>query len=290
MTFVNTSRWTYLKHCFYSRSFLYGIGITAGRRQLRSTSLWSDIIQFLHSDRTLNHTGSFQDLQSARSNTSTKEFSTNDKDASSFTLKLPLTRPIHYTEARGRTTSIYPTSEFISMVQGRNKRAIGSLFGITTFGMNITTLEPLKDITLNTTAKDDHETSKSASSSSIVHYHTKQDEMIYIISGTATLLLYDVDTTTYEDILMTAGDVMGFPAGRTVGHSIRNMSTTEPLTILEMGDRTKYDTAIHPEPSIDLCAKQLNENGDQNANDDDESNSTNSVAQYYFFHKDGRPY
>jgi uncharacterized cupin superfamily protein len=125
--------------------------------------------------------------------------------------------------------------------------------------------------------------------------------MVYIISGTATLLLYDAETDTYEDILMTAGDVMGFPAGRTIGHTIRNMSTTEPVTILEVGDRTKYDTAIYPEPAIDLYAQQLNERDVQysggggggdatDADDVDTSNDTNKGSQYYFFHKDGRPY
>ena len=230
---------------------------------------------------------------------SIKAFSTNDKDSisnitttngasESLTWKLPLTRPIHYTEVPGRSTSTYPTSEFIAMVQGRHKRAIGSLFGIHNFGMNITTIQPLEHATLNAAAID-HDNSKAPSSSSIVHYHTKQDEMIYIISGTATLILYDIDANTYEEIIMTVGDVMGFPAGRTIGHSVRNMSTMESLTILEMGDRTKYDTAIYPEPSIDLCAKQLSKNGDQNT-DDNESNHTHRENQYHFFHKDGRPY
>jgi uncharacterized cupin superfamily protein len=114
--------------------------------------------------------------------------------------------------------------------------------------------------------------------------------MIYIISGTATLLLYDVDTDTYEDILMTAGDVMGFPAGRTIGHSIRNMSNTESLTILEVGDRTKHDTAIYPEPSIDLYAKQKSAADDNHNANDNESNDKNKVNHYHFFHKDGRPY
>jgi uncharacterized cupin superfamily protein len=212
-------------------------------------------------------------------------------------MKLPLTRPIHYTEAPGRTTSIYPTPELVDIVQGRYKRTIGSLFGIRNYGLNITTLPPLEGVTLSTTNANE-DTSKSPSSSSIVHYHTKQDEMVYIISGTASLLLYNAETDTYEDILMTAGDVMGFPAGRTIGHTIRNMSTTEPVTILEVGDRTKYDTAIYPEPAIDLYAQQLNERDVQNsgggdakdANDDDTSNDTNKGSQYYFFHKDGRPY
>lgn len=215
----------------------------------------------------------------------------NTPGTSKFTMKLPLIRPIHYSEAPVRTTSIYPTSEFTSMVQGRHKRAIGSLFGINNFGMNVTTLLPMTDTALNTTViHDDDDASESVPASSIIHYHTKQDEMIYIISGTGTLLLYDVDTDTYENILMTAGDVMGFPAGRTIGHTIRNMSTTESLTILEMGDRTKPDTAIYPEPSIDLYAKQMSDDDDDQTTNTDETNDKNKGNHYHFFHKDGRPY
>ncbi len=241
-----------------------------------------------------NWTSSFPpSVRHNHANMSTKAYSTYNKDTHStkgvptFEMKLPLTRPIHYSEAPVRTTSIYPSPEFTSMVHGRHKRAIGSLFGIHNFGMNATTLQPMEDTTTKADAADVDDTSKSASSSSIVHYHTKQDEMIYIVSGTATLLSYDVDTNSYEDILMTAGDVMGFPAGRTIGHSICNMSTTEPLTILEIGDRTKYDTAIYPEPSIDLCAKQMDDDDDLNV---DETNVKNKGTQYRFFHKDGRPY
>jgi uncharacterized cupin superfamily protein len=276
MTFISTVRWNYLQRNCYTKRFLFGI--TTGQRQLRCTSHWNRNIYCCRKDHTILP---FPALQNSRNKMSTKTFSTNAKDSSSFTLKLPLTRPIHYTEAPGRSTSIYPTAELAAMVQGRNKRAIGSLFGIKNFGMNITTLQPMEDTALNVTATaTDDDASKPASSSSIVHYHTKQDEMIYIISGTATLLLYDPDTNTYEDILMTAGDVMGFPAGRTIGHSIRNMSTTESLTILEIGDRTKCDTAVYPEPSIDLFAEQLN----------DELNDTDKGNKYCFFHKNGRPY
>ena len=265
-----------LQICFYATGVRYGAAV--GRRQRVGRNYWTP--SFLPTVR--------YNLASM----SAKAYSTDNKDSHStknaptFEMKLPLTRPIHYSEAPVRTTSIYPTPEFTSMVQGRHKRAIGSLFGINNFGMNVTTLQPMDD---TTTKVDVDGTSKSASSSSIVHYHTKQDEMIYIVSGTATLLLYDVDTNSYEDILMTAGDVMGFPAGRAIGHSIRNMSSTEPLTILEIGDRTKYDTAIYPEPSVDLCAKQIDDDGDDDLNAD-ETNVKNKGAQYRFVHKDGRPY
>jgi uncharacterized cupin superfamily protein len=159
-----------------------------------------------------------------------------------------------------RTSSIYPTAEYQAMVQGRHKRALSALFGVNIFGMNITTIQPTPRRTTATIHDNDNNNNNNNNNnnkdkelvdesitcaSSIVHYHTKQDEMIYIISGTALLVQYNGETKEYEEIIMTAGDVMGFPAGRTIGHSIRNVSDKEPLTILEVGDRTKGDVALY---------------------------------------------
>jgi uncharacterized cupin superfamily protein len=153
--------------------------------------------------------------------------------------------PIHVMDISPRTSSIMPTIELQSMLKGRSKRAIGPLFGLTNFGMNHSTLEP-------------------GASSSIQHYHTKQDEMIYILSGTATLRLDE------QEIILKPGDVMGFPAGRPVVHTIFNHSTTENVVYLEIGDRTSGDTAIY-HSSIDLLGKE---------ND----------GKWDFYHKDGSPY
>ena len=285
--------WTFLHYNCFTKVIRYAG--TVGRHQQQQRHGITNWALYIYQHDRIHNTVPLHLAPNDNNMSTTRVFSANSsdaaastKDTSAFKMKLPLTRPIHYTEAPIRSTSIYPTTEFTSMVQGRHKRAIGSLFGINNFGMNVTTLQAMTETTLNTASTDN--TSKSASSSSsIIHYHTKQDEMIYIICGKATLILYDVETDTYEDILMTAGDVMGFPAGRTIGHSIRNMSTTEALTILEMGDRTKYDTAIYPEPSIDLHAKQMNYNIEPTTNADTSSDK-NKGSQYHFFHKDGRLY
>jgi uncharacterized cupin superfamily protein len=155
------------------------------------------------------------------------------------------TAPIAVMDVTPRTSSMYPTAELQAMVTGRAKRALGPLFGLTNFGMNHTTLAP-------------------GGSSSITHYHTKQEEMIYILSGTATLRLDDTEVT------MNPGDVMGFPAGRPVGHSIVNRSTTEDLVYLEIGDRTGNDTVFYHH-SVDLEARESN-------------------GKWGFYHKDGTPY
>ena len=155
------------------------------------------------------------------------------------------TKPIHVMDVNPRTSSIYPTKEQQAMVEGRNKRSLGPLFGLQNFGMNHTTLQP-------------------GASSSIQHYHSKQDEMIYILSGTATLQLDD------SEITMNPGDVMGFPAGQPMLHSIINRSTSENLEYLEIGDRTSNDTVFY-HPSADLEARESN-------------------GQWNFYHRDGTPY
>jgi len=56
--------------------------------------------------------------------------------------------------------SNYP-EPFASQMQGREKRPLGDLFGLTNFGVNLTQLVP-------------------SAVSSLRHAHTTQDELIYI--------------------------------------------------------------------------------------------------------------
>ena len=57
---------------------------------------------------------------------------------------------------------------FASQMQGRKKRPLGDLFGLTNFGLNLTTLAP-------------------GAVSALRHPHTTQDEFIYILEGHPTL-------------------------------------------------------------------------------------------------------
>jgi uncharacterized cupin superfamily protein len=152
-------------------------------------------------------------------------------------------RPVFMATLPAKSSSSYP-SEFQSMVRGRTKRALGQQFGLQNFGVNHTTLVP-------------------GASSALQHYHAKQDELIVILSGTATLKLGD------DEILMTEGMCMGFPAGRTVGHCVVNRSDT-PVTYLEIGDRTPADVVTYPEDDLRAVASE--------------------GGQWKFYHKDGRPY
>ena len=63
--------------------------------------------------------------------------------------------------------SNYP-EPFASQMQGREKRPLGALFGLTNFGVNLTTLAP-------------------GAVSALRHAQTTQDEFIYILEGHPTL-------------------------------------------------------------------------------------------------------
>jgi uncharacterized cupin superfamily protein len=125
-----------------------------------------------------------------------------------------------------RTTSIYP-DKFQQVVAGRVKKALGNAAGLKNFGVNLVTLAP-------------------GSASSVRHWHTRQDEFIYIIAGEPTLV-----TNAGEDVLKP-GMMAGFPAGEENGHHLINRSD-EVVIYLEVGDRTADDEACYPDD--DLIAK-----------------------------------
>ena len=90
----------------------------------------------------------------------------------------------------------------------------------------------------------------------------KQDELVYILQGTATLRLGN------NEIEMKSGSCIGFPAGQGVGHCIINQSDDD-VVYLEIGDRTRGDKVEYP--GVDL--KAFEKDGD-----------------WYFAHKDGTLY
>jgi uncharacterized cupin superfamily protein len=125
-----------------------------------------------------------------------------------------------------RTTTAYP-KEFHHLIQGRIKKALGNAAGIKNFGVNLVTLAP-------------------GSCSALRHWHSHQDEFIYIIEGEATLI-----TNSGEQTLQ-AGIMAGFPAGEEDGHHLVNKSSA-PVIYLEIGDRTPDDVVNYPDD--DLVAK-----------------------------------
>lgn len=124
--------------------------------------------------------------------------------------------------------SLYP-EVFAQYVAGRDKQPLGDLFGLSNFGINLTTLAP-------------------GARSALRHAHSKQDEFVYILEGTPTL------HTDSGKTLLAPGMCAGFKAGNGNAHCLINESTS-PVRYLEIGDRTPGDSASYPDN--DLQAVQV---------------------------------
>ncbi len=119
--------------------------------------------------------------------------------------------------------SNYP-QPFASRMAGREKRALGDVFALTNFGVNLTCLMP-------------------GACSALRHAHSKQDEFIYILKGTPVLI------TDAGETELSPGMCAGFKAGTGNGHQLLNR-TSEDILYLEVGDRTPGDTVTYPDDDI----------------------------------------
>ena len=119
--------------------------------------------------------------------------------------------------------STYP-APFAARMAGREKRALGDVFGLTNFGVNLTELAP-------------------GSESALLHHHTRQDEFVYIVSGSPTLVMGE------DEFRLRPGDCCGFKAGTGIGHQLVNRSDA-PVLYLEIGDRTPGDYATYPQDDL----------------------------------------
>jgi uncharacterized cupin superfamily protein len=128
--------------------------------------------------------------------------------------------------------SIYP-APFAALVEGRTRHRLGDHFGLANFGVNLTRLAP-------------------GSVSALLHHHTRQDEFVYILSGTPILMLDD------HEYPLRAGDCCGFKAGSGVGHQLVNRSQ-EVVLYLEIGDRSAGDYPAYPKD--DLMFKEVEGGG-----------------------------
>lgn len=111
----------------------------------------------------------------------------------------------------------------------RARAVLGDLFGLTDFGVNMLTLPP-------------------GCWSSQRHWHAREDEFIYVLSGWPTL----VTDAGEEDL--APGMCAGFAAGSEDGHHLVNR-TGETAVILEVGSRRPDDMVDYPD--IDLQRDQV---------------------------------
>jgi uncharacterized cupin superfamily protein len=119
--------------------------------------------------------------------------------------------------------SNYP-EPFASRMAGRIKRPLGDLFGLTNFGVNLTTLRP-------------------GAVSSLRHAHSRQDELVYILEGEPTLVTDDGET------VLRPGMAAGFKAGSGNAHHLVNR-TDHDVVYVEVGDRAERDTVSYPDDDI----------------------------------------
>ena len=119
--------------------------------------------------------------------------------------------------------TIYP-EPFAQRVQGRSKRKLGDHFGLNNFGVNLTRLEP-------------------GAISALAHHHSRQDEFIYVLEGTLTLML------GAEEHVLNAGDCCGFKAGQGVAHQLVNRASI-PASYIEVGDRTPDEVVEYPDDDL----------------------------------------
>ncbi len=141
---------------------------------------------------------------------------------------------LHPASLEPHTQSGYP-EPYRSRVLPREKRRLGDAFGLTHIGVNHTTLPPGKE-------------------SSMRHWHTHEDEMIYVLEGEVVL------RTDAGEHVLTAGMCAGFPAGSQDGHQLINRSD-RPAVYLEISNRNPEDTAYYSDPDVDLIANPPNARG-----------------------------
>ncbi len=124
-----------------------------------------------------------------------------------------------------REGTSYP-EPFKELCRARTKRVLGDALGLGTFGVNLVTLPP-------------------GAGSAQRHWHSHEDEFVYVIEGELTLVTEDGEQ------LLTAGQVAGFPAGTADGHHLVNKGTA-PATYLEIGDRRRDDAVTYPDADLHL--------------------------------------
>ncbi|MGH8714474.1 MAG: cupin domain-containing protein [Casimicrobiaceae bacterium] len=120
----------------------------------------------------------------------------------------------------------YP-EPFRSRVAGRAKRRLGDACGLTKFGVNLVTLA-------------------AGGQSALRHWHTLEDEFIYVLEGEVVL------TTDSGEQRLGPGMCAGYPAGRRDAHQLANRGSVA-ATYLEVGSRIEGDIAFYPDDDLMWC-------------------------------------
>lgn len=142
-----------------------------------------------------------------------------------------MTKKIDPATAPTSAGTLYP-SPYDQPCRARRKVKLGDAAGLTQFGVNQCRLPP-------------------GAWSSQRHWHTDEDEFIYVLEGEVTLV-----TDDGEEVLR-AGDSAGFKAGDPDGHCFQNRSDSD-VVLLEVGTRAMQGEAFYP--GLDLKVETGNPN------------------------------
>ena len=125
------------------------------------------------------------------------------------------------------SSSSYP-EPYRSRVLPREKRRLADALGLTRIGVNLTTLPSGKE-------------------SSMRHWHTHEDEFIYVLEGEVIL------RTDEGEQALRAGMCAGFAAGSANGHQLINRSSA-PAVYLEISNRAPpgKDAVYYCDADVDL--------------------------------------
>ena len=116
--------------------------------------------------------------------------------------------------------SSYPPP-YGAVCAARVRNRLGEAAALTDFGVNLLRLPP-------------------GTWSSQRHWHTAEDEFVYVLEGEVVLV-----TDAGEETLRP-GDCAGFKAGVEDGHHLQNRSQTD-VVLLEVGSRKAEDAGDYPD-------------------------------------------
>lgn len=140
--------------------------------------------------------------------------------------------------------SRYP-SPFDQPCQARSWQRLGEAAGLTQFGVNLVTLPP-------------------GAWSSQRHWHSHEDEFVYVLAGEVVLV------TDAGDEILRPGDSAGFKAGDRNGHCLQNRSNAD-VEFLVVGSRHDDDHGEYPDIDLQFSAGRHS-------------------GQGAYLHKNGTPY
>ena len=128
-------------------------------------------------------------------------------------------------QAPVKTGSVYP-EPYAQQMEGRSSLRLGTLAGLTQFGVNIVTLQP-------------------GAAASLRHWHLKEDEFAMVLTG--ELILVEDE----GEIAMHPGDCAAWKAGVANGHRFVNRSAA-PASFLVVGTKSEDDVASYSDVDMIL--------------------------------------